>query len=90
MEILDVLKTFGVEVAMLVAMGWYIVKSMREHREDVEKLREAHRLDAKEMREAHAGETAALREAHLRETERFAQSVDKMAGAVQELREVLK
>lgn len=79
MEIMEIIKTLGVEIAMCVAMGWWIVKTSKEHREDIAELREAHRIDAKEMREAHA-----------KETDKFTAAIDKMTSAVQELREVIK
>lgn len=68
-DIIDVLQRFGFPVAMVVVLCIYIYRTQKQHKEELQMLREEQRSELKDIRDEHRAEVKELTKAVNKQSE---------------------
>lgn len=69
MELTDIFSNYGFPVAMVIVMCLYIWKTQKQHKEEMQMLREEQRSELKDIREEHKAEVKELTKAVNKQSE---------------------
>lgn len=68
-NIIDVFQQFGFPVAMVVVLCIYIYRTQKQHKEELQMLREEQKAELKDIREEHKAEVKELTKAVNKQSE---------------------
>ena len=68
-DIIDVFQQFGFPVAMVIVLCIYIYRTQKQHKEEMQMLREEQKSELKDIREEHKAEVKELTKAVNKQSE---------------------